>query len=615
MNTFRAIAAISLAALLCGSLTAAEDRLGDPLPEGAVQRLGTTRLRYGGVGDINWMPDGRGLIALGANVEIWDFAVGRRLSTRRVSKGSVRSVEARSDGKALLIADSAGNVIEWGLDEEKALRSFPTGQVGLAVAHYSPDETRVLTTGTRPPTIKESDLASGEELVSIEGNMHYYREAIYGPGGTTCYVNGSNGSGPVLAHYGLSDGELLKEWLKDYYAHSRSLVLSPDGERVLIGSRHSATEWFVDGYELQRKFTGHHGHAVTSVDYCSEPDQLLTGSRDGSIRRWQRLEGKILLRWWPHEGHVTRIRVSPDGKWVLSYGSGRVAVSDIDTGASRVQWDRHAGLVQAVAALPDGRVASGATDATVRIWDPESGETKVTIEVGGYGVFALAASPDGTRLAAGCKDGTIREFSLPDGGTLRELKGHLGYVRSLTYMPDGSRLLSSAGDGTIRVWPLEGDGPEKILKGHRGGVLSVAVSPDGSRVLSGGRDGTVRLWDLVDGSLLATMEGARGWVEAVCFGPGQTGFSAGRDGRLLKWDLSEGKLVAETHLRKPGLVALAMANGKVGFCDTESLQQTHILSGHSAGLTALSVSASGSEIISASRDTTLLVWQTPAENG
>ncbi|MFN7171115.1 MAG: WD40 repeat domain-containing protein, partial [Candidatus Omnitrophota bacterium] len=91
-----------------------------------------------------------------------------------------------------------------------------------------------------------------------------------------------------------------------------------------IGIRRG-TEWELATYKCLKTFTGHHGGAVTSVAYCKEPEQLLTGSRDGSIRRWNRLEGKALLRWCPHNGAVTHLAVSPDGRWVLSYASRHLA--------------------------------------------------------------------------------------------------------------------------------------------------------------------------------------------------------------------------------------------------------------------------------------------------
>ena len=601
---------------------AAEDRFGDPLPDGAVQRLGTLRLRYGGgISDLCYLPDGRGIIAVGNRIEIWNLAEGEVEATHEVAKAGIAGISLREDGKALLVA-AGGTVHEWDLESESELRSWPTGQSGLRTAHYSPDGKRVLTTGSGPPTLKEWELGSGKELVAITGKMHYFHEGIYGPEGKTAIVDGGAGSEACLAHYDLGTGELLHEWLKDYYTHRKSIELSADRERLLIGSRHSATEWKLDGYEQLGKFSGHHGHAVVSVAYCKDPEQLLTGSRDGSIRRWNRLEAKVLLRWLVHEGHVTHMQVSPDGKWVLSYGARMVAETSLADGLPRVAWERHNGPTQAVAVLPSGNtVVSGSTDGTLRTWDIETGECLGTIAGANLGAYAVAASPDGTRVAAGCKDGVLREFSLPGGELIRELAGHRGYVRSVAYAPDG-KLLSSAGDGSIRVWGSEEGEPLHVLKEHRGGVLSIAVSADGTRVLSGGRDGTVRLWDLPAAKLLQTCTGHRGWVEAVAFA-GDTGhaLSGARDGRIMKWDLKTGEAIAE--MAQGGAVyALACtADGKTAYAggsndiitrwDLATDEQTATLKGHQGDVLSLALAADGERLTSASQDTTLLVWQPP----
>jgi len=598
---------------------AAEDHIGDPLPEGAVQRLGTLRLRSGGVGDLAFLPDGRGAIALGGDVQIWDLEIGEILETHTLTRGSIRGLDVRPDGKALLIIDSQNTVREWDLEAASELHAIPTGQSSTTAVHYSPDATRVLTTGSRPPTIKQWDLATGEELVSITGDMHYFHEAIHTADGAMCFVNGGAGSNEVLAHYDLATGELVAPLLKDYYAHRRSLVLSADGERILLGSRHKATEWKIDGHELLKEFSGHHGHAVTSCAYCVEPEQLLTGSRDGSIRRWDRLAGDVLLRWVPHQGHVTHVEVSPDGKWVMSYGSGIVAVTSMADGTPRVAWERHEGPVEAVASLPEGRCVSGSTDASLRVWDIATGECLRTIGGAKLGAYAVATTPDGSRVAAGCKDGVLREYGVADGDLVRELTGHLGYVRAVTYTADGQRLLSAAGDGTVRVWALDAEEPEAVLEGHRGGVLAVAVSADGKLALSGGRDATVRLWDLEEAALLRTMEGHRGWVQAVTFAPGgKYALSGARDGRIIKWDLETGEVAAET-VNGAAVNALACdaegstvyaagSDGAVGVWDLVNDSKVGTLAGHQGSVTAVAA-AEGERLVTASADTTLLVWE------
>ena len=608
---------VVLATLLLASLTLAQegrDGLGDPLPAGAVQRLGTLRLKYPGVADFCYLPDGRAVVVVGKSIEIWDLAQGEKQATHEVCDQSLATVMCRRDGQALLFADRAGNVREWDLDAQREIRSWPTEQAGLSGACYSPDETRVLTFGRLPPTLKQWDLATGEQLIEIEGGTAYFARAVYGAEGKTAWAGG--GYEHVLEHYDLATGECLQKLLKNYCVYD--MALSPDGQRLLVGSRTYASEWDCAAYEQLGKFTGHHGHAAPSVAYSGHPDEVFTGSRDGSIRRWNRHEAKVVTRWFPHQGHVTRMRVSPDGKWILSYGGGLIAESDAETGEPRIEWDRHAGTIQAAAFLPSGEQAvSGSADGTLRVWDLATGKTAQIIEGANLGAFALAVSPDGKRVAAGCKDGHVREFALADSKLLRDLAGHLGWVRSVAYTEDG-RLLSSADDGSVRVWAPGGNEPAAVLQGHRGGVLSVAASPDGKLALSGGRDGTMRLWDLAEGKLLQTIDAHRGWVECVLFaGDAGHALSSGRDGRVLRWDLAAGEPVA-TMTHGSWVKSLACtADGSHIYSGADDRrvvvwdstgEQIAEFKGHQGPILALAASPDGRLVLSGSADTTLLVW-------
>src|SRR5262245_14693186 len=58
---------------------ASTDLFGDPLPKGAIARMGTTRLRHGGaVERVAWFPDGHRLASIGMDqtLRVWDVSRG-----------------------------------------------------------------------------------------------------------------------------------------------------------------------------------------------------------------------------------------------------------------------------------------------------------------------------------------------------------------------------------------------------------------------------------------------------------------------------------------------------------------------------------------------------------
>src|SRR5262249_50674313 len=87
-----AVPAVALAALLLGTASARPgpqprlDRYGDPLPPGAVARLGTERLRHGGWPlALTFSRDSKTLLSGsgGHTVRLWDVATGKLMDTLR----------------------------------------------------------------------------------------------------------------------------------------------------------------------------------------------------------------------------------------------------------------------------------------------------------------------------------------------------------------------------------------------------------------------------------------------------------------------------------------------------------------------------------------------------
>ncbi len=599
------------------------DSLGEPLPEAAIQRLGTLRMRYGGVGGLAYLPDGRGVLLTGGYVHIWDLVDGEVQSRTKVSGSGLTCVQLRSDGKVLLLGDAAGTVYEWDFEKQEVVRQWETGQGSLRSACYSADETRLLVAGSSPLGLMELSIETGEKIADIRtpGFATTRCGAIYGPEGKTAIMGG--GYNHLLERRDLATGELLHKWGGNYEA--KDIKLSPDGTCLLVGVESHAVEWKLEDYSVLYRYDAVRGEAgrCFAHEYAPQRNEAVLGLRTGSIHRFDRETGKQVFSWMAHTGPIYSICISPDGQWVLSHGGGLLAETNMDTGKPRLQWERHSGSVESVAFTPSGdRVISGSSDGTLRVWDPVSAESQLVIEGAKLGAYALDVSPDGERVAAGCKDSVVREFALADGSLLRELDGHLGYVRSVAYTHEGSRLLSSADDGSICVW--EGDAAEPVarLEGHRGGVLAVAVSPDDKLLVSGGRDGTVRVWDLTTNAEVQKLEEHRGWVQAVAFaGNGEYVFSGGRDGRVLRWNLAARELAAEMGhggwvydlaCSPDGTSAYSVGGNRGVICwDLAEGEQIAQYKGHTAAVTALAVSPDGRLLVTASSDTTLLVWEVP----
>src|SRR5262249_51111528 len=100
------------------------DRLGDPLPPGAVARLGTDRFRLGGqVYHLVCSPDGKSLFSCAGGREIlsdddkavlmWDARTGRQVRRFEGHEHLVMSLALAPDGKTLASGSADGTVRLW----------------------------------------------------------------------------------------------------------------------------------------------------------------------------------------------------------------------------------------------------------------------------------------------------------------------------------------------------------------------------------------------------------------------------------------------------------------------------------------------------------------------
>ena len=267
-----------------------------------------------------------------------------------------------------------------------------------------------------------------------------------------------------------------------------------------------------------------------------------------------------------HQGAVTSVSFSPDGKRIASGSGDRIASGSGDIGPGEIKlWDAltgtelntltgHRGAVTSVSFSPDGtRLASGSSDHTIKMWDTSTGTETITLKGHGQGVTSVSFSPDGSRIASGAGLGTsgqqaggeVKLWDASAGTALATLKGHESGVTSVHFSPDGTRLVSGAAalgqPGEIKLWDALTGTELTTLRGHQDSVHSVSFSPDGTRIASGSGDQTIKIWDASTGTELTTLVGHLLPVHCVSFSPDGTRLATGDvDGTIRLWNTLAG---------------------------------------------------------------------------
>ena len=255
------------------------DQHGDPLPPGAIARMGTVRFRHAGyVCSAAFSPDGRTIASGGHDKEIrlWDRGTGKEIGRLRGHQGiAVLSLAYSPDGKTLAAGNWDDVIRIWDATTQKEVRQLGKKGDDLNWVAFSPDGKLLAATAE-----KQVRFWGTETWTELE---------------------------PLVTDTG----------------RIQSIAFSADSKRLLVGGTGDKVQlWDLATRKILVSATP--SSSVNKLTISPRGDVLAAGCANGVLHLWDSATGDELRKLeGPSEGDhngVSSVRFSPDSKMIAAAG-------------------------------------------------------------------------------------------------------------------------------------------------------------------------------------------------------------------------------------------------------------------------------------------------------
>src|SRR5262249_13997212 len=401
-----------------------KDLQGDPLPAGAVLRLGTTRLRHAQLFALAYSSDGK-LTSFGGDytVRVWNPATGQLLRERVFEKEEMHRFWGgclSADGKRVAIQKSDRMKV-FETESGKELASVKLASAHDGRAQFSPD-------GQFLAVVDVDGKGKATRMLLCDVETNTTRELCKIQGSSSDLVSGRNGRRVALAEWtgsgvGVWEVATGKELLrfKPEGLIGGTVDFDPTGDVLaVLGAVNPPQSFHYVQISTGRPPEGWTAPPVADfewVRFTSDGSMILFGGRKGL--QWSDPKtGKVIhtAEGWS----ATPPAFSTDGRFVASGGENAIRICELESGRPadpQQRGDAPREEIHGVSVSPDGKwvLAVGSATGNIQVWD-SGGQLKGIIKShrwgGRYPLFSL----DGRHLFGGAPNAVaLVRWDFPDG--------------------------------------------------------------------------------------------------------------------------------------------------------------------------------------------------------
>jgi serine/threonine protein kinase/WD40 repeat protein len=269
-----------------------------------------------------FLPDGRRMISVGRDktVRIWDVETRAVLSTH-VLEGHLEDADVSADGRlvALIanVGDKKGVVQVWDLEKRERLHELAHDFNWINYIRFSPDGTRVVTSGNRQYAVLW-DVASAKELKRFDIGATFTGAAAFSPDGRLLAI----GAVGRVRLFDIESGDVVGDAQLPQLRGVISLAFSPSGKLLACGQM-GGHESLIDVKLRQVTMSLPNAEPdapVKCVRFLDTDRFLLTTRNNTTLRAWDTEQMKVMATVATEKGANLRLGVSPDGRSVVTAG-------------------------------------------------------------------------------------------------------------------------------------------------------------------------------------------------------------------------------------------------------------------------------------------------------